>query len=107
MQSRPPTRDRPPLFHATPATPTATRLLDLVARIRKIDDEAIETRREKRSALRRPQGATDEVKACEGCRRAKTKCFNVDGAACTRCQVAGRVCTYPEAKVRGRKADRT
>ncbi|WOO83955.1 Protein priB [Vanrija pseudolonga] len=108
MQSRPPTRDRPPQFHLTPATPTATRLLDLVARIRKIDDEAIETRREKRSALRRPQGSNaEEVKACEGCRRAKTKCFNVDGAACTRCQVAGRVCTYPEAKVRGRKADRT
>jgi hypothetical protein len=89
------------------------RILHLVSAVRKIDNDAVDLRKERRSAIRarerakREEGPLADAKACTACRKAKTKCFNVDGAPCTRCQTGGKPCVYPDLRARGRRADRT
>ena len=85
-----------------------SRVLGHIAHLRKLDQESIDKRREKRHAYRHKEdeGQKAEVaQACVTCRKAKTKCLNRDGEPCARCAMAGEKCTYPPQKKRGRRTD--
>ena len=85
-----------------------TKVLGHVAHLRKLDQESIDKRREKRHAYRHKDddGKNDNIaQACMTCRKAKTKCLNRDGEPCARCTMAGERCTYPPQKKRGRRTD--
>ena len=120
-QPRSATSSRPmtPVSTATSAGPSRllprnseqrlTRVLSHISHLRKLDQDSIEKRREKRHAYRH-KDKEDELKndiaqACMTCRKAKTKCLNRDGEPCARCTMAGERCTYPPQKKRGRRAD--
>ena len=85
-----------------------TKVLGHIAHLRKIDQESIDKRREKRHAYRHKDddGKSENIaQACMTCRKAKTKCLNRDGEPCARCTMAGDRCTYPPQKKRGRRTD--
>jgi hypothetical protein len=110
----------PPLEVVPQAGPSSVRLprnseqrlssvLAHIAHLRKLDQESINRRREKRHAYRHKdkeeEGKGDVPQACMTCRRAKTKCLNRDGEPCARCLMSGEMCTYPPPKRRGRRTD--
>jgi len=85
-----------------------SRVLGHIAHLRKLDQESIDKRREKRHAYRHKEDEGHKVEvaqACVTCRKAKTKCLNRDGEPCARCAMAGEKCTYPPQKKRGRRTD--
>lgn len=85
------------------------RVLAQVDQLRKLDKESIDKRREKRHAYRNKdkeeENGKDVAQACVICRKAKTKCLNLNGESCARCNMAGEVCIYPAPKKRGRRVD--